>query len=122
MKYKIIQEDDGSLTSIAAWGHALIKYKIGNWAKPPDWLKREGYGITVFEDYESAKAYLKMYPILATDKTVKLFEVQVKGKMPLKPMCNLIEMSKNQRIEIRNRPFPKGTEFYEQVKLLKEVL
>lgn len=58
--YKAVKKTfDGRFTSSHVDGAALTTYEVGKLSRPPEWLEREGYGLTVFDTKENAMTYAR---------------------------------------------------------------
>ena len=148
-KYKVcLKERDGRLLSVKATGLARIEYHLKIWTMGKIDFLNAGFGVTVFDEENEARRYVRMCPAHA-----EVFLCDTRGWMPLPPefYCVWIKDAVGQEEQLRrlrmserflgNQPdsifpprdkwllgfppkasrWPDGTEMYHAVKLLEEL-
>lgn len=128
--YKIVYNTgDGYYTSMAAARKANVVYRIGEWAQPPDWLNRLGFGLVCFETLNDVVRWItnkgKHEPgdhAYYKDIGVhQVFEVEIEEELLEHPMCRLYELAMGQIEEADASDWPDGTVWCRRVKLVKLV-
>ena len=52
--YKVMRREGNRLYSFGAYGRAKVEYIRGQWARPPEFLLRAGYGLLAFRELQPA--------------------------------------------------------------------
>ena len=122
IRYKVVYVYKGMYMSCTALGKARIDYYIGKWVTSPDWLHKCGFYPLVFSDRGSAKRFLEDTYHTPNIKYA-IFKCDVKGKHYIP--TDFISLSALMNGDIypyfADVKFPKGTEAWEYVKLIKEI-
>lgn len=105
---------------------ASIDYEIGKWVQPNPIFSKKGYYLTVFKKLKHAIKFIE--GLVPTVFDYQIFECKVKGKhvsyRKLPPRFKNVQYSgfipiiNGSSLELK---FPKGTEMWEYVKLIKKV-
>lgn len=83
--YKIVKSEHGRKFSFGAMGHARVEYRPGVPAQPPEFLRVAGYGLTAYDDFNTA---VKALVDLADRFQCELWEAEAEGifKTPPPPL------------------------------------
>lgn len=97
---------------------AEVEYKQDEWVGPPDWLAKEGMGLCIFADAESAARYLRLMQSIF----VQIWECEAEGvRVPHRRPETIVSLA----FQLLNQPavsdWPKGTLFADRVKLTKQL-
>ena len=117
-RWKVVARcNDEEFCSAVAGGKAAVRYVPGEYSYAPKFLAKRGYGLVVFRTLRDAKVFFSeesSYPDLV------VFECTVVGRM--KRMDTLdVDLLKEGTIERSFYLWPAGTEFYQRVKLTKQM-
>ena len=109
--WKVTTELD---SSIAMWGKANVRYKIGKTTKAPRWLREIGYHLFAFGRLKDAKNF--------TGTGCRIYKAEAKKTTrELPPFLNNSSLAEG--IEVATYDgFPIGTIMCEEITLLKRVM
>ena len=117
--YKLVVNDMGVLKSWSAGGSASVFYFADAWASAPSWLAKQGYHLMVLE---SLSNMVNTYGIWKADKHDELWKCECHGKAEQPPMFAIGGLLKVGILKGHDCGlFPKGTLFFERVKLVERV-
>ena len=116
--WKVLKKDkSGRYWSCIVNGLARVRYRVGEKAVAPSWLKRKGYGLLVFSDKRVAEDFRRH----RTDYCV-VREVEVgKSKDQLPWSCYVGDLAKGV-FYVNSMEWPMGTMMVPWVKVLRRVV
>jgi len=99
---------------------AETRYVVGEWAKAPAWLAKEGYGLFVFDSLANAKKFIDD---IGEGCLQRLWECRVDDKYKVLPnRLSFAGFEKGCAIQTSgNDSFPEGTVMVRKVKLIKQI-
>lgn len=112
--FKVFRTDGKALYSVATWGPAAVRYVVGEWASPPEFLASEGYGLCVFETLEAA---LKYVALSGKSEDCVIYSGEARGVLPLLVSRDIFQISSGVRPSRADR-VPQG--WAEGTMLVKE--
>jgi hypothetical protein len=120
---RVLHEGPQKFVSAVAARKAMIFYKMGEWARPKDWLqdtKYGNYGILVFDSLEAARDFAQAQ----MDPAIRIFECEIRNPRSrhLPPTLSLYELDAGLILVLHRRcEWPAGTVMCDQVRLTRLV-
>lgn len=121
--YKVVRVTklENEKQSAVAENYAKVIYKVNEWAYPPDWLEKIGYGILLFNNLENAKWFYYNNTLIGGE----IWECEIGKEIKLPPFSNVFDLS-DKRIITAYRwdsllYFPLGTICADKIKLTRKV-
>jgi len=115
---KILRKKEGKLISFRTEGKASVRYEPGVFVYAPEWLKKRGYNLTIFESLEAAVGF---HPAFSDVTGVMFWWAEAENiTEPNRPYLNSNSL-KYGKIRKVNCEWPEGTLFAEKIKLLRKV-
>ena len=100
---------------------AKVEYKIGEYVGTPDWLKKQGYYLTVFENIKTLKQYAKKRNL--EPELFRYFICDCEEKVNLPRIAGYVDYIKHGILVLSkyHAEWPRGTRMFKKVKLIKEI-
>ena len=118
--YKVVERlDDGTLVSVVAYGRARVVYTPNEWTAAPDWLRRYGYHLTAFTNYDDAYRFAKK---VISVKPMEIWLAEAKGVIDdLPPMLFSLRLAAGIMDKSVYWTWPLGTVMCKALKLVKKL-
>ena len=118
--YKVVERlDDGTLVSVVAYGRARVVYTPNEWTAAPDWLRRHGYHLTAFSNYDDAYFFAKA---ITAFRPREIWLAEAKGVIEkLPPPRFLIHISEGKFTDLEYGVWPNGTVMCKALKLVRKL-
>tara|TARA_Y100000310_G_scaffold321976_1_gene380390 strand:- start:2024 stop:2410 length:387 start_codon:yes stop_codon:yes gene_type:complete len=113
--YKVVQAiswEESELVSAMARGDAVVEYRRGRWAEPPEWLLEKGYGLLVFDTERQVRNWLSELRSYG----LQLWEIEIEmvyGDLPI-PLSAA-------EVGVGITAWPEGTMMADRVKLVRRL-
>lgn len=114
--YKIVRKSADRLLSFGVAGAAVVEYQPGIPARPPKFLEAQGYGLTAYDDLDSAFAMLAL-----ADLSWELWEAEAEGvSKTLPPFLDPVHLGEG-KIEFSKGAWPPHTIMAASLKLVRRI-